>query len=125
MEPNQTPNIMQPENKPQIPVNNMQTSQMYNQPTEKSSVGSIVATVVIIAIIILGGLYFWGKRIETQKINESAMQNSTTYENLAETAATIEASKIETVSSGDSMSSIEADLKSTNTNNLGAEVNSL
>jgi len=30
----------------------------------KTSIGSVVATIIIIALIVLGGLYFWGKRIE-------------------------------------------------------------
>ena len=35
----------------------------------KSSVGGVVGTIIILAIIILGALYFWGKRIEESRLN--------------------------------------------------------
>jgi uncharacterized protein YxeA len=31
-------------------------------PTQESSVGPVVATIVILAVIVLGGLYFWSHR---------------------------------------------------------------
>jgi hypothetical protein len=73
---------------------------------QKSSIGSIIGTVVILAIIILGGLYFWGKRVEETKFREDLVTDNTTPEsNNAEVVAEI--------SSGDDVDSIEADLNST------------
>lgn len=31
-------------------------------PNQESSVGPVVATIVILAVIVLGGLYFWSQR---------------------------------------------------------------
>lgn len=80
----------------------------------KSSIGSIIGTIIIIAIIILGGLYFWGKRIEEAKLQDDLfMQNATTSEEVAP----------ENVSSSDDVNSIEADLNATTDfSELGAEL---
>jgi uncharacterized protein HemX len=85
------------------------------QPQEnKSSVGSVIGIIIIIAIIILGGLYFWGKRIEESKIQDDLLiQNATTSEVIT----------AENVSSSDDMNSIEADLDATaDFSGLGTEL---
>ena len=81
-------------------------------------IGSIIGTIVIIAVIILGGLYFWGKRVEESKLKESLVNGST-----EQTADSLEVKNIESVSSSDDISSIQADLSATNLDNLGAEAN--
>ena len=81
---------------------------------KKSEVGPIVATILIIVIIILGGLYFWGKRIETEKNNQALQSDNTNIE----MAASIEATRIETVSQDDSLDSLEAEISGTNTTNI-------
>ena len=86
----------------------------------KSSIGSIIGTIIIIALIILGGLYFWGKRIEESKATQSAMTDTTPS---AVTPEQNEAAVIKSMSSGDDVSSIEADLQKTNTTNLDTELN--
>ena len=84
----------------------------------KSSIGSIIGTIIIIALIILGGLYFWGKRIEEQKVTQAVIQ-----ENIqTNTPVNSEAEAIKSVSSSDSVSSIEADLQATQTDNLAPEI---
>ena len=87
----------------------------------KSSIGSIIGTIIIIALIILGGLYFWGKRIEESKLTQNAMTDTTTTQpvNPDQNEATV----IKSMSSGDDVSSIEADLNKTNLNNLAPELN--
>ncbi len=70
---------------------------------KKAGIGSIIATILIIAVIVLGALYFWGKRIEESK----AAQNL-----LNENDNDVEA--ILNVSSDDDLDSIEAELNSTN-----------
>jgi flagellar biosynthesis component FlhA len=43
----------------------------------KTSIGSVIATIIIIALIVLGGLYFWGKRIEQQQAVQSFTPTTT------------------------------------------------
>jgi uncharacterized protein YdgA (DUF945 family) len=88
--------------------------------TNKSSIGSIIGIIIIITIIILGGLYFWGKRIEEARYKEKIISES---QNQTETVQVSESASIKTVSPGDDTSTIEADLNSTNLNNLDAELN--
>ncbi|HBD24666.1 MAG: hypothetical protein A2566_02990 [Candidatus Zambryskibacteria bacterium RIFOXYD1_FULL_40_13] len=85
----------------------------------KSSVGSIIGTIIIIAIIILGGLYFWGKRIEENKAKENLI---TTFSEPSTNSS--EANAISSVTAEDDLNSIEADLNATNFDNLDAELNS-
>ncbi len=68
----------------------------------KTGWGSIIATILIIAVVIIGALYFWGKRIEESK-NAQDMLND---ENEIET--------ILNISSDDDLDSIETELNSTN-----------
>jgi len=77
---------------------------MYEQ--NKSGIGSIIGTVVIIALIILGGLYFWGKRIEEAKFKQDLVTDDVPEQ-----------------TENDELSSIEADLNGTNLDNLSAELN--
>jgi hypothetical protein len=46
----------------------------------KSSIGSIIATVIIIALIVLGSLYFWGKRLEQVQSIQTLTAGATTSE---------------------------------------------
>jgi len=87
------------------------------QQENKSSIGSIAGTIIIIAIIILGGLYFWGKRVEENKSKENLITNFT-----GPGEETFEANAVGSVSSGDDLNSIEADLNATNLDNLGTEL---
>lgn len=80
----------------------------------KSSTSGIIGTIVIIALIILGGLYFWGKRINTQK-EVNALINQ-------EQVASQEAATIETVSTSDETTALEAELNATATSGLGSEL---
>ncbi len=86
----------------------------------KSGIGSIIGTIIIIAIIILGGLYFWGKRIEESKAKEKLIQEA--QEQMQQIPEQDETSSIETVSEGDDLNSIEADLNSTNLDGLDSEL---
>ncbi len=84
----------------------------------KSSIGSIIGTIIIISIIILGGLYFWGKRVEESKIKQDLVNSSTST-----TTGDNEAASIRSTSQSDDLDSINADLNATNLDNLGAEMN--
>lgn len=101
---------MEPTTQPQV--------QMPTPVQNKSSIGSIIGTIVIIAVIILGGLYFWGKRVEEAKLRQALVTDTTSEQ----TSETDEAAAIKSTSSSDDLSSIEADLNSTNLDNLDAEI---
>ena len=90
-------------------------------PQNKSSIGSIVGTIIIIALIILGGLYFWGKRIEEAKSTQNVINDQTGSTETTDTDQ--EAAAIKSMSSSDDINSIEADVQSTNLDNLDAELN--
>lgn len=89
--------------------------------TNKSSLGSIIGTIIIIAVIILGGLYFWGKRIDEAKMNQELVSGQTET-TVTEEDENLEANTIKSVTSSDELDSIEADLKATNLDGLGAEL---
>jgi FtsZ-interacting cell division protein ZipA len=85
--------------------------------TNKSSIGGIIGTIIIIAVIILGGLYFWGKRIEESKIKQDLMaQDENVYESN-------EAAVIKSLNTSDDLNSIESDLNNSNLDDLGQELN--
>ncbi|OHA89620.1 MAG: hypothetical protein A3C70_02595 [Candidatus Zambryskibacteria bacterium RIFCSPHIGHO2_02_FULL_43_14] len=67
-----------------------------------SSIGPIIGIIVILAIIILGGLYFWNQRADV-------------------TDQTVESINTQNVS--DEAAAIEADLNATDIENLDAELN--
>jgi hypothetical protein len=89
----------------------------------KSSVGGIIGTIIIIALIILGGLYFWGKRIEEAK-NLKDLTNNNAQPTLSaeEQAAINETNAIKSTSSSDELDAIETDLSNTKTTGLSAEL---
>jgi uncharacterized protein HemX len=110
------------DNNTQTPMGTIPPTNMDGNMQKKSGIGAVIATVVIIAIIILGALYFWGKRIENQKLQEALVQGASTSTDTSESASAIEATKIETVSQDDSLNTINAELKTTNTTNLSPEL---
>lgn len=77
-----------------------------------SSAGPIIGIIILIAVVILGGLYFWGQRVNNQI--------APTETNIDPTTEAIKAQ-----STADDTSSIEADLNFTDVDNLDAELNAL
>lgn len=73
---------------------------------EKKSAGPLVAVVIILALIIIGGLYFLKTR-----------SNQSTYVPPETTEDSVTAS-LNQQGTGDDLSSIEADLNATDLNNL-------
>lgn len=66
-----------------------------------SSAGPIIGAIVILAILILGGLYFWSQRSGNDAVIE----------------------EINTQTNSDAAAAIEADLNATDIENLDAELN--
>lgn len=103
-------------NSSQNPQQSMSGSMQVSNTAKKSSIGSIIATIVIIALIIIGGLYFWGKRIETERMNEALLQGASS----TQMGAAAQATQIETVSNDDSLQTIDAETRATNTTDLSS-----
>ncbi|HEY9586082.1 MAG TPA: hypothetical protein VJJ27_00380 [Candidatus Paceibacterota bacterium] len=40
---------------------------MQNEPEQGGSMGSLIGVIIIVAIIVLGGIYFWGKRSASEE----------------------------------------------------------
>jgi hypothetical protein len=87
--------------------NPSQMPPVQSQPEKKSSIGPLVAVVVILALIIIGSLYF---------LKERSAQLP--YVPPAEPRGDAVAESLNKQSSSDDLSSIENDLNSTNLDNL-------
>jgi uncharacterized protein YdgA (DUF945 family) len=77
----------------------------------------LIGLIIILGVIVLGGLYFLGQRIEMMNTNKENVQDATTTE------STDDISAIESQSSSDETSSIEADLNSTNIEGIDSAFN--
>ncbi len=77
-------------------------------------IGPVVGIVVIVLILILGGLYFWGEKLNQEN---GYGEPATTETSEAPDAQTEGLSQ---QGSSDNLSDIEADLQSTNTADLDA-----
>jgi len=84
--------------------NNMNMNVGTEEGTSGSS-GPIIAAIVILAIVILGGLYFWNQRASEDLLTNEAVEN------------------INMQSESDETSLIEADLEATEIESLGEELN--
>ena len=76
-----------------------------------TSAGPIIGIIIILAIIILGGLYFWSQRIKDVITTDDTMMTDEIL------------NSINTQNSTDDTSSIETDLNSTDIENLDSELN--
>jgi len=83
---------------------------------QEGSAGPAIALIIILAVIVLGGLYFWGQRSDNNITDIYGNPISTS-------TPAVDTSAIETQSSSDTSASIEADLKSTKLDNLDSQLN--
>jgi len=104
---NQTP-VEQPVT--QAPIGGMSMS-----PHPQSNFGAVIGTIIIIGLIVIGGLYFWGKRIEDRQEKQTILE---TMNKNSEVATQQEAAAIQSVSSSDDISSLRADMQATTVTNL-------
>ncbi len=51
----------------ETPFQNPQPVETMPEKTVEKSIGPAIGIIVIIVLIVLGGLYFWGQRLERQK----------------------------------------------------------
>ena len=82
------------------------------EPTTESGsrkpMGPIIGSIIIVLLIVLGGLYFWGERL-----NREEMLNQ-------QTAPDAVVDDLKTQGTSDKVSSIEADVSATNLDDLDA-----
>lgn len=76
---------------------------------KKSGVGALIGSIIIILILVLGALYFWGGKLQT----------SDQELNFDDSSAAV------TTSTSDEVSDIEADLNQTEAVNLDEDLNAL
>jgi len=87
------------------------------KPENSSSLGPIVGAIIIVAILVLGGLYYWGADLAQN-------QNAPTPEEIMNEPDP-QLQSIETQSSSDTVTSIEADLEATNLESLDQELDQI
>ncbi|TAL48910.1 hypothetical protein EPN83_02760 [Patescibacteria group bacterium] len=78
-------------------------------------IGPAIGVVVILLVIVLGGLYFWGQRVERGKIQERA----------SEQGAQTDIQALQTQGTSDDVTSIESDLTATSLEGVGSELNAI
>lgn len=94
--------------------NNQNNFQSENKPTKKdSNIGPIIGSVIIIVLIILGGLYFWGYIINKQQVNAPTTEESE-----------VEEVKTEEIADPD-VAEINNELNSTNVDEIDSELNKI
>jgi len=92
-------------------------------PEEKTHVGPLIGIIIIVVVIVLGGLYFWGQRVNNMAPQEN-MADSMTAEKVA-AQPDEELNALETQGTSDTIADIEADTNATNLDGLDAEAGSI
>lgn len=102
------------------PINEVeQSTPTTPTPETHPSMGPIIGTIVIIAVLAVGGLYYWGAQLNREEAQEAMnSEMATTTEEAAPTA-----DELLNVNSSDEIADIEADLQLSNFDNLDAELN--
>jgi uncharacterized protein HemX len=114
------------ESTPETPSTEMAQPEASQPQTDddKKSVGPIVGIAIIVVILIFGGLYYWGSKLD---INDETIIDivdaPTTEEILNEQDVTLERLQIQDTS--DEIADIEADLDLTDLNDLDAELGNI
>ncbi len=83
-------------------------------PKKSGSIGPIVGIAIIIIVLLLGGLYFWGEQLKKEDELEKARQEAAQIENAPDSKT----DRLSAQGSSDAASAIEADLSATDLNNL-------
>ena len=90
------------------------------QPEHHSSMGPVIGAIVVIAILAVGGLYYWGAELRKTEMNLSNEQEYAPMEVADNTPTTYE---LLNVSTSDEIPDIEGDLNASNFDALDAELN--
>jgi len=89
--------------------------------------GPIILLLFIILVVILGGLYYWYSIVKSIPIIQPTNNRPTAEQNNEPESTNAEAQTqaLDVVSTSDELDTIEADVSSTNLDNLDAELNAL
>jgi uncharacterized protein HemX len=125
MEENFNQNNISPEtteNQSSEVTQQMPTEQPQYDATDKKSIGPIIGIAIIVVIIIFGGLYYWGGKINNQELRNA--QESITAEEISNQQDT-SVESLQVQSTSDEITDIEADLDLTDLENLDAELGNI
>lgn len=92
--------------------------------TEKhnSSFAIILAVLLVLLVMILGGLYLWGAALETQETQQEVPAREIPNNEPETPRAEADTQILNTVSPSDELDAIEADINSTELDSLDAEL---
>ncbi|MCK4386610.1 MAG: hypothetical protein KAV41_00800 [Candidatus Pacebacteria bacterium] len=94
------------------------TPDMPEETSGKKQTGSLVGVIIIIVILIIGGLYFWGSKI-TPQIEDEAVPAAEDAAEIADPAT----EALGDVSESDELGDIEADLEMTDIDAIDIDAN--
>ncbi len=103
---------MEPQNT--TPIGVVPPSSPTAAPHEKKSIGPLVGTLIVLLVLILGGLYLWGSKLEQDNMNNTPpfiLGDDNADAGLPPT------------SNSDAVVDIEADIAATDMNTFESEVN--
>lgn len=92
--------------------------QMPQEETHRAPMGPIIGVIIVVAVLAIGGLYYWGAQLNEQQdfLMEEEMEDG----DMANDAPTPE--ELRAQSDSDELEAIEADLEASNFNQLDAEL---
>jgi uncharacterized protein HemX len=90
----------------------------FTNPNKKTQIGPIIGLLIILTIIVIGTLYFWGQRIEKIKNKQDIQQTIQTQDQNMD----VQIKLLKEQSDSDSVESIEADLNATDFENIDFEI---
>lgn len=129
MEPNNEKGPIISEEEMKMPEDTFGSNGNMGESDKSTQLGVILGILIVILVLILGGLYLWGTTI--QKVSDELVapsaETSTTEENDG-SENTNEAANVETVgtlSTSNELEAIEADIESTNLDQLDAELDTI
>lgn len=106
---------------------NTNTQEMHVEDTSVVN-APLLITLTIVLLVLLGGMYYWFGTLENEEISvQPTIERPTVEENNEPESTTAEAQTetIQTTSTSDEISAIEADVEATNLDSLDAELNAI
>ncbi len=116
---------------PIIAPDEMKMPEGYSDPSDAEHTGHlgvILGVLIVILVLILGGLYLWGTTLTTTSAIDTVEVERPTAEENDEPESTNAEAQVETfgaVSTSDEIDAIEADIESTNLDELDAELEAI
>lgn len=90
------------------------------------SLGPIIGVIIIVAVVIVGGLYYWSKqmiaKLPEPVVTEGATQTPQNNSVQAQVSSDPAIQQLKSQGTSDDIQSINQDLKATNLDNLGADL---